>query len=83
MSHGIPVIMPNFGEWVTFNKENQCGINVDPTNPEEIANAICFLNDNIEEKKRLGENGKKAVLEKYNWELSKNELINLYKNLTH
>ncbi len=81
MLNGIPVIMPNFGEWVAFNKENQCGINVDSTNAKEVAAAINYLNENIEEKKRLGKNGRTAVLEKYNWSISENTLIKLYNNL--
>ena len=81
MANGIPVIMPNFGEWVAFNQENDCGINVDPHNSQEVANAINFLNNNIDEKKRLGRNGYIAVKEKYNWNLAKSRLIDLYVNL--
>lgn len=81
MLNGIPVIMPNFGEWLAFNQENQCGLNVDPTNAQEVAKAIDYLNNNIDEKKRLGENGKKAVLEKYNWGISEKALTDLYVNL--
>ena len=81
MSNGIPVIMPNFGEWVAFNEENNCGINVNPNNYKEVSNAIKYLNNNIEEKKRLGNNGYLAVKNKYNWKIAKNRLIQLYKNL--
>jgi len=82
MKNSIPVIMPNFGEWVAFNKENQCGVNVDPSNPKEVAKAICLLNENIELKKSLGSNGRKAVLNKYNWDISKSKLIKLYNDLS-
>ena len=78
MLHGIPVIMPNFGEWIEFNKENDCGINVNPLNPREVSEKINFLNNNEEEKRRLGKNGRNAVLQKYNWKIAETRLINLY-----
>ncbi|GGI56288.1 glycosyltransferase [Winogradskyella haliclonae] len=81
MRNGIPVIMPDFGEWKAFNKENNCGINVDPTNHEEVVKAIEYLNNNPEEKKKLGANGRKSVIGKYNWNLAENRLLNLYQNL--
>lgn len=81
MKYAIPVIMPNFGEWIRFNDENDCGINVDVNNPAEVANAINFLNSNPKEKERLGINGKKAVMEKYNWAISENKLQELYNKL--
>lgn len=83
MMNSIPVIMPNFGEWVAFNNENNCGINVDPLNPIEVAEAINFLNNNIKIKEQLGINGRKAVLEKYNWDISKTKLLELYESLSH
>ncbi|MFD0964601.1 glycosyltransferase [Pseudofulvibacter geojedonensis] len=81
MLKGMPVIMPNFGEWVSFNEENNCGINVDPTNTDQVANAIMYLNKNPELKKKLGENGKKAVIEKYNWSIAEKRLMELYKSI--
>jgi len=81
MRNGIPVIMPDFGEWVEFNKKNNCGINVDPTNHNEVVKAIEYLNNNPEEKKKLGANGRKSVLDKYNWDLAENRLLSLYENL--
>ena len=80
MLKGIPVIMPDFGEWIDFNKENNCGINVNPNNHDEVAGAIKHLNNNPQEKARLGDNGRRAVLEKYNWNLAEERLINLYQN---
>jgi glycosyltransferase involved in cell wall biosynthesis len=32
-------------------------------------------------RKEIGENGRKAVIEKYNWEKEKKKLINLYREL--
>tara|TARA_B110000027_G_C16111765_1_gene298066 strand:+ start:999 stop:2105 length:1107 start_codon:yes stop_codon:yes gene_type:complete len=81
MLNGIPVIMPNFGEWIEFNNENNCGINVDPTNKKDVASAINYLNININIKKKLGENGRNAVFKKYNWGISEKKLLDIYKEI--
>jgi len=82
MSAGIPVIVSNFPLWKEIVEGNNCGICVDPLNPEEIANAIKYIFENPAEAKKMGENGKTAVLEKYNWEKESEKLIEVYTRLT-
>ncbi|MCR4420959.1 MAG: glycosyltransferase family 4 protein [Exilispira sp.] len=81
MSASLPVIASNFPLWKEIVEGNNCGICVDPTNINEIAKAIEYLITNPEEAKKMGENGRKAVLEKYNWEKEEEKLINVYKTL--
>ena len=81
MQAGLPVVGPDFGEIGLVVKEEKCGILVDTTDPREIANAIIYLLEHPEEAKAMGERGKKAVEEKYNWEIEKSKLIKLYKSL--
>jgi glycosyltransferase involved in cell wall biosynthesis len=83
MSYGIPVIMPDFGEWVGFNQENNCGINVDPSKSQEVAKAIRFLAENPEVSRKLGINGLKAVREKYTWDKAKSRLLTCYKKIQY
>jgi len=78
MSYGIPVIMPNFGEWVGFNEENKCGINIDPTNSQEVAKAIQFLANNPDKARKMGENGFQAISDKYNWDAAFDRLKTCY-----
>ena len=40
MSAGLPVIASNFPEWKTIINETNCGICVDPLDPNQISNAI-------------------------------------------
>jgi glycosyltransferase involved in cell wall biosynthesis len=81
MSAGIPAIASNFPLWKDIVEKNHCGICVDPLNPSEIAKAMKWLIENPEEAKRMGENGRKAVIEKYNWEHESKELVLLYNRL--
>lgn len=81
MAAGIPVIASNFPLWKEIIEGNKCGLCVDPLNPKEIANAIQWIMNNPGQAKRMGENGRKAVEEKYNWEAESKKLLAVYENL--
>jgi glycosyltransferase involved in cell wall biosynthesis len=81
MAAGLPVIASNFPLWKTIIEGNNCGICIDPTNVEQIVEAINTILANPDKARIMGENGRKAFLEKYNWEAEKPKLINLYKEL--
>jgi len=81
MSAEIPIVASNFPLWKEIVEGNQCGICVDPLNPEEIARAIEYLITHPDEAQRMGENGRKAVIEKYNWESESKKLIELYRKI--
>lgn len=82
MLSGIPVVASDFPLWKQIISENDCGICIDPKNPEEIAEAISYLLKNDERAKEMGLNGRKSVLEKYNWSIEKQKLISIYQSLT-
>lgn len=81
MCAGLPVIASNFELWRDIIEEAQCGICVNPESPESIAEAINFLYKNPKKAYEIGANGKKAVLEKYNWDLEEAKLFRLYHQL--
>jgi len=82
MSAGLPVIASNFPLWRSLVVDNHCGICVDPLDVNAIAAAIKKLVDEPETAKKMGENGKKAVLTEYNWQFEEQKLLNLYSSLT-
>lgn len=79
MSSGIPVIASNFPLWRDLIEGNDCGICVDPLQPQAIADAIDFLINNPERAKQMGLNGQKAVYTRYNWDVEGKKLIDFYK----
>lgn len=81
MCAGIPVIASDFPLWRSIVDEAQCGICVDPLNPSAIASAIKTLNTNRIEAKKMGENGRIAVLEKYNWNIEERKLFEFYSKI--
>lgn len=81
MAAGIPVIASNFPLWKEIVESNACGICVDPLDPKAIAEAIDFIVNNPEQAKLMGENGKRAVYEKYNWGIEEVKLLAFYKTI--
>jgi len=81
MAAGLPVVASNFPLWKEIVEGNRCGITVDPLDPKTIAQAIEYLLTHPEEARRMGENGRRAVEEKYNWEKEAEKLLALYKEL--
>ena len=78
MSMGLPVILSKS----TYNQKMvdayKFGICVDPENPDELAAAIRYLLDNPEEARQMGENGRRAVKEEFNWGVEEKKLLALY-----
>ena len=81
MYAGIPVVASDFPFWHQFVRNNSCGLHVDPLNSDEIAKAISYLLENPVEAQKMGNNGRKAVLQKYNWEQESIKLLELYSRL--
>lgn len=78
MMAGIPVIATNFILWKEIVEGYDCGICVNPHNVDEIRSAILFFINNPEEAKRKGDNGRRAVKDKYCWETQEPVLFEMY-----
>lgn len=81
MCAGLPVIVSDFPLWRQIVEDAQCGLLVDPLKPKEIAKAIDWLIDHPLEAEQMGENGRNAVLKKYNWAHEEAKLLSLYQRL--
>ena len=78
MAAGLPVIASDFPLWRQIVTEADCGICVDPTDSDQIANAITELMSNPARRLEMGRNGIRAVLSLYNWSTEEQKLIGLY-----
>lgn len=81
MSAGLPVIASDFPLWREIIEGSQCGVCVDPLDAASIASAIDRLVENPELARNMGENGRRAVHEKYNWDIEERKLLSLYEEL--
>ncbi len=68
MEAALPIICSDMPIYRDIMKEYKCGILVDPNDKEEIKKAIEFLITHKEEAWRMGQEGRRAVIEKYSWD---------------
>lgn len=81
MSAGVPVVAHDCRYLRETIHNANIGICVPADDIEAIALAIGEIGGNMEKAKCMGENGRKAVLEKYNWNIEEQKLLSLYKQL--
>ncbi len=81
MAAGIPFIASDFPVWRNLVQGVECGLFVNPKDPEDISKAIKYLGANPDEAKKMGERGRKLIEEKYNWQKEEEKIIRLYSHL--
>jgi len=75
------VIATNCNPIKRIINETKCGLIYKSNDSNELAECIIKLYKNKKLRKDFGENGKKAVLKKYNWENASKNLIKLYQTI--
>ncbi|SFB85392.1 Glycosyltransferase involved in cell wall bisynthesis [Massilia yuzhufengensis] len=81
MAAGIPVIASDFPLWRDIVENSACGLCVDPRDPAAIAAAIDHLAAHPRLAAQMGANGRRAVMERYNWENEADKLIAFYADI--
>jgi glycosyltransferase involved in cell wall biosynthesis len=81
MSMKKPVIVTDCRPLKRIVEECNCGIVIPSRNHNKMAEAVISLYENKNIRESLGENGRKAVYEKYNWENEGKKLVDLYKEI--
>lgn len=81
MSLGLPTILSSSPYNQKMAEKYRCGICVDPENVDEIAAAVSYLLDHPEEARQMGENGRRAVKEEFNWGVEEKKLLALYEEI--
>jgi glycosyltransferase involved in cell wall biosynthesis len=78
MACGKPIVGSDLPPISGYVGEAKCGILVDPTDVDEVADAISYLIEHPEEANAMGQRGKRAVLDKYNWGNEERKLLRFY-----
>jgi glycosyltransferase involved in cell wall biosynthesis len=81
MAAGIPVIASRFPLWRNIIERHGCGVCVDPGDPGAIAAAIDHLVLHPALAARMGDNGRRAVEQQYNWMRESRKLITFYESV--
>ena len=77
MAAGIPLIASNFPLWKEIIEGAGAGLTVDPLDKAAITEAMRWIIENPEEATIMGQRGRQAVLEKYNWDNQEGELLRI------
>jgi glycosyltransferase involved in cell wall biosynthesis len=67
MEAGLPLICTDYTLWRDIVGRYDCGVCVSPGSVEEIRAAIEYLVSDRARAFRMGQNGRRAVLEEFNW----------------
>lgn len=81
MSAGLPLIASYFPLWRQIVEESQCGLCVDPSSPADVAKAIASLLSNEPLCREMGNAGREAVTNRYNWSNEAEKLQKLYRQV--
>jgi len=80
---GIPVVASDFPLWRRLIEENDAGFCVNPFDSRAVAEKLTWLVEHPDEAHRMGENGRRLVTQKYNWDECEKPLLKLYSELDH
>ena len=81
MMMGIPAVVSDFPLWRTIIQDAESGVVVNPLDVRAIAEVIGSLLRDKETRKRMGEAGRTAIHETYNWNQEERKLIACYQDL--
>ena len=81
MAAGLPVVASRFPQISAVVQGSACGVVVDPLQPAQAVEAITQWWQDPASARRLGENGRQAILQTYNWERLVSQIDALYRSL--
>ena len=81
MAAALPVIASDFPLWREIVDGARCGLLVDPTSAESMAEAMKWILAHPKEAEDMGRRGREAVAKRYNWDREAEKLVQLYRRL--
>ena len=81
LAAGLPVIVSDFPSWRELIEREECALFVNPLSPASVAEALLWLFRHPAQAAQMGENGRRAVAENYNWERESERLLAVYAEL--
>ncbi|RYF67767.1 MAG: glycosyltransferase [Cytophagaceae bacterium] len=81
MALGLPVVTSDFPLYRDIIDRHTCGFCVSPYDPIQVADALAYLIENPDEACLMGQRGRKAVEQFYNWTSEAEKLLQFYKQV--
>ena len=82
MACGVPVVASKVCAIPEVIKNGENGVLVEPGAIEELSEAICMLLGNPTLRKKIGDNARKTVVEKYSWSVNASKTLNVYRQIS-
>jgi glycosyltransferase involved in cell wall biosynthesis len=82
MIAGLPIVASKLPQLAKVVQDTKSGILVEPGQPKALANAIQWLLEHPIEAQAMGDRGRQAVLQTYNWNSQARLLVDLYRRVT-
>jgi hypothetical protein len=79
MQNGLTIIMPNFGDWLYFNKEYNVGYNINVKDSSDISIVIDGITNEV--LKLNGIRNQKLVIDEFSWNSEEKKLKKIYKEI--
>jgi glycosyltransferase involved in cell wall biosynthesis len=81
MEAGLPLICTDYTLWRDIVDRYECGVCVRPGSVEDIRAAIAFVTSDRDRAYRMGQNGRRAVIEEFNWNSEERRYLGLFEQL--
>ena len=81
MAAGLPYVTAHFPMLRRIADEYGCGLVIDPTNVQEVVDAVLWLVRHQDEARAMGKRGRKAALTDFCWEDEAKKLVTLYESI--
>jgi glycosyltransferase involved in cell wall biosynthesis len=81
MACGLPVLAADLPSIRPYVEESAAGLLYDSTSPEALAEGVIAMLSDEETLRQMGENGRRAVQEKWNWDKMEARLFEAYDEL--
>lgn len=81
MEAGLPVLLADVPLYRKINEKYHCGICVNPNDVQDIEQAIRYLVEHKEAAYQMGQNGRRAVIEEFNWAKQAENFIHIINTL--
>jgi glycosyltransferase involved in cell wall biosynthesis len=81
LAAGVPVVQPNVGCYPEFVAATQGGLIYEPNTGEKLASAMAVLLSDPDKLRKLGDQGRRVVLEKFSMEQMAKNVARIYEDV--
>jgi len=81
LESGLPVLCTDYLIWKDIVEKYNCGYTINPLSRTQFIETIEMMIKNRDQLVKLGENGRKAIENEFNWKSQERKLLDIYKRI--